>query len=109
MHTMGTLRKIQSLDTINLDRLARRIMALRQWKLQDAKNNFSEVVKIAMEDGPQEVTKHGEHAVVILSFALYQELSRPRENLVEFFRSSPFYGAELDLERSKDIPREFEF
>lgn len=84
-------------------------MALRQWKLQDAKNRFSEVVEIAMKDGPQEVTKHGEHAVVILSYALYQELNRPKENLVEFFKRSPFFGMDLDLERSKDLPREIEF
>ena len=37
-------------------------MGLRQWKLQDAKNHFSEVVESAMKDGPQEVTKHGEPA-----------------------------------------------
>lgn len=84
-------------------------MSLRQWKLQDAKNRFSEVVEIAMKEGPQEITKHGEHAVVILSFALYQELNRPKENLVEFFKNSPLYGLELDLERNKDLPRELEF
>ena len=100
------LRRLKSLGIISLDRLAEEIMALRQWKLQDAKNNFSEVVKFAMEDGPQEVTKYGEHAVVILSFALYQKLTRPRENLVDFFKNSPFYGVEMDLERSKDVPRE---
>lgn len=84
-------------------------MVLRQWKLQDAKNHFSEVVESAMKDGPQEVTKHGQHAVVVISFALYQELNKPKENLVDFFKNSPFYGVDLDLERSKDIPREVEF
>lgn len=84
-------------------------MALRKWKLQEAKNHFSEVVECAINDGPQEVTKRGEDAVVILSFALYQELIKPKENLVSFFRNSPFYGVELDLERNKDTPREIEF
>jgi antitoxin Phd len=84
-------------------------MGLRQWKLQDAKNHFSEVVDLAMNEGPQEITKYGEHAVVILSFAVYQELNQPKNNLVEFFRNSPFYGAELDLERRKDFPREVDF
>lgn len=84
-------------------------MALRQWKLQDAKNHFSEVVENAMNEGPQEITKYGEHAVVILSFELYQELSQPKQNLVEFFQNSPFFGVELDLERRKDAPREIDF
>lgn len=84
-------------------------MTLRKWKLQDAKNHFSEVVECAMMDGPQEVTKHGEHAVVILSYAQYEELCRPKKNLVDFFKDSPFYGMELDFERSNDLPREIEF
>lgn len=84
-------------------------MALKKWKLQDAKNHFSEVVDCAMNEGPQEVTKRGEHAVVILSFELYQQLSKPKENLVSFFKDSPLYGLELDFERNKDMSREIEF
>jgi hypothetical protein len=37
-----------------------------------------------MKEGPQEVTNHGEQAIVILSFALYQELNRPK-NLFNIF------------------------
>ena len=84
-------------------------MALRQWKLQDAKNYFSEVVENAMQDGPQEITKHGKHAVVILSFDLYQKLTHPKENMTDFFKNSPFFGVDLDLKRSPDFPREIEF
>ena len=85
------------------------MMDLKKWKLQDAKNHFSEVVECAIKEGPQEVTKRGEHAVVILSYDLYKELSKPKENLVNFLRNSPFCGVELDLERSKDIPRKIKF
>ena len=84
-------------------------MALKRWKLQDAKNHFSEVVELAMHEGPQEVTKRGEHAVVILSFDTYLELSKPKENLVTFFKNSPLYGLELDFERNRDTPRDIEF
>lgn len=84
-------------------------MGLKQWKLQDAKNHFSELVEYAIHDGPQEVTRRGEHAVVILSFAKYQELTKPKEDLVTFFQNSPFHGMDLEFERSKDFPREVEF
>lgn len=84
-------------------------MTLKKWKLQDAKNRFSEVVETAIKEGPQEITRHGEHAVVVISYALYQELNRPKQNLVDFFRNSPLYDIELDLERAKDTPREIEF
>ena len=46
-----------------------------RWKLQDAKNHFSELVDSAIKEGPQEVTRRGKHAVVVLSFELYQELT----------------------------------
>lgn len=78
------------------------------WKLQDAKNHFSEVVELALTDGPQEVTKRGRHAVVVLSFDLYQQLTRPKKDLVDFFQSSPLKGIELDLERQNDLPRDIE-
>ncbi|MCK5740770.1 MAG: hypothetical protein KAH48_01020 [Chlorobi bacterium] len=32
-----------------------------------------------------------------------------KNDLVDFFKKSPLYGLELDLERSKDTGREFEF
>lgn len=84
-------------------------MALRKWKLQDAKNHFSELVENAINDGPQEVTRHGEHAVVVVSFAKYQELTKPQEDLVTFFKQSPFSGLDIEFERSKDLPRDVEF
>lgn len=77
-----------------------------RWKLQDAKNHFSEVVESAMTKGPQEVTRHGKHAVIVISFELYQKLIKPKNNLVDFFQSSPLKGVELDLERQHDIPRD---
>ena len=75
------------------------------WKLQDAKNCFSEVIEKATIEGPQTVTKRGEPAAVILSFADFQKLVEPKENLVAFFAKSPLRGVKLDLERAKDMPR----
>jgi prevent-host-death family protein len=44
------------------------------WSLQDAKNNFSAVVKAA-ERSPQTVTKHGSPAVVVIAAQEYARLS----------------------------------
>lgn len=41
-------------------------MKIRKWQLQEAKNKFSEVVRKAIEEGPQTVTKHGKESVVVL-------------------------------------------
>lgn len=76
------------------------------WQLQDAKSKFSQLVDNAMHNNPQFVTKHGNNAVVILSFEDYKKLVKPKEDLVTFLRNSPLADAELDITRSKDLPRE---
>ena len=79
-----------------------------KWQLQDAKNRFSELVRKAREEGPQMITLHGRDAVVVVSANEYGKLSRPRGNLVDFFRKSPLVGVELDLVRSRDTGRRIE-
>jgi prevent-host-death family protein len=76
------------------------------WQLQEAKNKFSSLVEKAKNSGPQFVTKHGEEAVVVLDISEYKELLRPKMNLVQFFQNSPLATNDLDLERSKELPRE---
>ncbi len=44
------------------------------WSLQDAKNKFSAVVDAALEGTPQEVTRRGKPAVVVLSVSKYHRL-----------------------------------
>ncbi len=81
-------------------------MANTIWQLQEAKNRFSEVVKKAITEGPQTVTRHGEEIVVVLSKAEYNRLKKSRCGLVDFFRQSPLVGIELDLERDQSLPRD---
>ncbi len=82
---------------------------MEKWQLQDAKNKFSEVVEKAIKSGPQIVTRRGIETVVVLSVDEYRKLTAPSTGLVEFFRESPLYGADLDLERDKGYAREVEF
>lgn len=78
------------------------------WNLQDAKNRFSELVRQALRAGPQVVTRRGKETAVVLSVEDYRRLVRPELNLVEFMRSSPLRGVELDLDRDSDTGREVE-
>ena len=80
----------------------------KSWQLQEAKNRFSEVVNEAVERGPQIVTRNGVETVVILSVADFRRLRRRESSLVEFFMESPLKGADLDLERLRDLPREID-
>jgi antitoxin Phd len=76
-----------------------------RWQLQDAKNRLSELVRKAREEGPQVITLRGRDAVVVLSANEFGKLSRPRGNLIDFFRKSPLAGVKLDLDRSRDTGR----
>ena len=79
---------------------------MRQWQLQEAKARLSELVRSSLEDGPQEISVRGEPAVVVLSRAHYDRLTRPKPTLVEFLRRSPLVGLELDIERDRTPARE---
>ena len=82
---------------------------MRTWKLEDAKNRFSELVRRVLAQGPQRVTRRGRDAVIILSAEEYERLLGAR-NLVEFLEESPLAEAlrdgALDLERPRDIGRD---
>lgn len=75
------------------------------WQLQEAKSHFSEVVDEALASGPQQITRHGEEVVVILSTKEFRRLTRPKGDIVSFFSESPFAAVDIDLARSKEKAR----
>lgn len=82
---------------------------MRQWALQDAKARLSEVVRLASEHEPQEITLRGEPAVVVISREDYDRLTTPRESLVELMRRSPLCGADdLEFPHDQSLNREVE-
>ena len=83
-------------------------MSNNTWQLQEAKSKFSQLVDNAMRNEPQFVTKHGHNAVVILSFEDYQKITAPPTDLVSFLRNSPLVEADLEIERTNDLPRDIE-
>jgi antitoxin Phd len=68
-----------------------------QWKLQDAKARFSEVVRAAEQVGAQTVTVHGREAVVVLSAQEYARLTAiaARPNLHALLSNSPLRDLEF--------------
>ena len=73
------------------------------WTLQDAKNRFSAVVEAALLGQPQQVTRRGKPAVVVLSAADYARMLHDAEehrgsfvqHLMEFPADSPAPRAEV--------------
>ena len=83
----------------------------RKWQLQEAKNRLSEVVELALQVGPQTVTRHGKDVVVVVAKHEFDRRRRsraPRGSIVPFLRRLGFAKLELDVARSKDADRELE-
>lgn len=78
------------------------------WRLKDAKERFSEVVRRASNEGPQTVAVRGKEAVVVLSAAQYEnlQLKEERGSLVDFLQSLDLSG--LYLTRERDYGRDIE-
>ena len=77
------------------------------WQLQDAKSKLSQLVNLALNEGPQIVTRHGEEVIVVLSIDEYRALVEPKPTLLELLLNSPFSGSNLKLERDRsDFGRE---
>ncbi len=70
------------------------------WKLAEAKNKFSEVVRRALTEGPQRVLRRHD-AVVVLAEAEYERLAGSRVSFKEFLLSAPdMDGLNLDRDAS---------
>lgn len=82
----------------------------RKWQLQEAKNRFSEVVDLAIEEGPQTVTRHGKEVAIVISKKDFERRRRAgaRGTIVPFLRGLAFRGVDLELERRKDVARDVE-
>ena len=78
---------------------------MQTWQLQEAKSKFSEVVKRSQNQGPQNITVHGEPVAVLLSRRDYLKLTHPKPSLVELLRASPLVGCELNIERKQTPTR----
>jgi len=80
---------------------------MQTWQMQTAKARFSEVVRSAKSEGPQDITIHGKSVAVVLSRELYDRLSGNTQSLVQFMQSSPLYGMEdVVFERDKSLVRD---
>jgi antitoxin Phd len=51
-------------------------MSTRQWRLQDAKTQLSQVVEAALQGEPQHITRRGKPAVVVLSEEAFDAFKR---------------------------------
>ncbi len=80
----------------------------KHWQLQEAKARLSELLRRARTEGPQEITVRGRPEAVVLSREDYEKLLAPRRGFLDFMRSSPLAGMELEIERDRSPARDVE-
>jgi antitoxin Phd len=78
------------------------------WQVQEAKQRFSELIRRTLDEGPQVVTRHGEEVVVVMAAEEYRKSQTKELDLAGFLLSGPSFD-DLDLERSRELPREIDF
>ena len=79
---------------------------MKPLQLQQAKQQFSAVAEKAAGGRPQIVTKHGKPFVVVVGVADWKKVNPKKRPLLEMLRSCPVKADELDLRRSKELPRD---
>lgn len=76
------------------------------WQLQDAKNNFSRLIKLAIDGKAQVVTVHGKPAAVIVSTREYEKLTRPSAGKLSKSLLCPdIAGEDIKFPRDRDTGR----
>lgn len=79
------------------------------WNLQDAKNRFSALVEAALAGRPQEVTRRGQPAVVVVSAAEYHRLVADAAKARGSFADHLLQFPTADLDRLRAHPRDVAF
>ncbi len=75
------------------------------WTVAGAKAHLSEVISRA-QGAPQTITRNGKPSVIVVSANEWARKIARKGSLAEFLLGSPLHGAELDLERLRDEPRD---
>jgi prevent-host-death family protein len=75
------------------------------WTVAKAKARLSELIALAVSEGPQTITRNGRTTAVVVSAEEWERKTKRTGNLAEFFAASPLRDSGLDIKRRKDRPR----
>jgi antitoxin Phd len=81
------------------------------WQLQTAKAQFSEVVRRALAEGPQHITRRGKEEVVVIPAEQFERMTATQtqpKSLVQFLRESPLAKFKVKITRDKDYGRDID-
>ncbi len=78
--------------------------------VKDAKNNLSNLIRLAEKGQPQIIKRHDTDVAIVVSIEEWNRKNGKKETLLEFLQNSPLDLILDDLdERPQDAPREMSF
>lgn len=81
---------------------------VRAWSVVDAKARLSELLDLAISDGPQAITRRGREIAVVVSAEEWHKKTSRVGSLAEFLAASPLRDSELGVARvdarGRDVP-----
>lgn len=79
-----------------------------EWQLQEAKGNFSQLIKLAAGGDAQVVTVHGKPTAVVVSMQEFARLTRRQLKLSCALLCPELAVEDLDFSRTRDTGRNIE-
>jgi prevent-host-death family protein len=75
---------------------------MTEWQVQEAKQQFSSLLRSSEDEGPQVITRHGHQVAVLMNMDMYQSLVKPKRSVIDFLLGDgpSFDGVELERDRS---------
>jgi prevent-host-death family protein len=77
--------------------------------VKEAKNNLSNLIRLAEKGEPQVIRRNDTEVAVVVSIDDWQKANGKKESLVEFLKKCPLDEIIPYLERREDLPREVSF
>lgn len=82
-------------------------MVSEKRQVEGAKQRFSELLRLAAEEGAKFVTRHGKEVAIVVSIDEYRRLRGAPEDFKQFLKNAPDLAA-LRIERSAERTRPME-
>lgn len=79
--------------------------------VKEAKNNLSNLIRLAEQGMPQVIRRHDKDVAVVVSIEDWKNArgKQKKKSLLDVLRSCPVDLSELDLSRQNDPPRDVDF
>lgn len=78
------------------------------YSVKDAKDNLSEIIRLAESGRPQIIKRHETEVAVVVSISDWRRAKGKRPSLVSVLRNSPLVGMDVDFSRQQDELRDID-